>query len=456
MFDSMFKSRTPQLQEKNNHDAALRNALMQGQINALNRVQAVIRFTPDGKIMDANENFLRVMGYAIEEIRDRHHRIFVDPSFANSAAYSAFWEKLHRGEFVQDQFKRLAKDGHEVWLQASYNPVFDEAGNLVEVVKFATDITETRLRNAEYQGQIEAIQRVQGVIEFNLDGSIITANQIFLDLLGYSLEEIRGKHHRIFVDPAKVNSPAYQKFWDDLRSGRPDARVYKRFGRGGKQVWIQASYNPIRDLNGKPFKVIKFASDITQLINQTESTQTTSQSVATATEELSSSIGEISNNMDLSRQAVEKILHTSNQSGEEASRLIASMQSMEKIVGLIHDIAGRVNMLALNATIEAARAGEAGKGFAVVASEVKSLSDQTAKATNQISQEISGVQEISKRVAGSVHQTVDGIGEVNQYIASVATAMEEQTAVTREISLHASELVSSVEAILSQTRQSAH
>jgi methyl-accepting chemotaxis protein len=427
--------------------------LLEGRIKALNRVQAVIHFTPEGIIQDANENFQHVMGYSMEEIRGKHHRIFVDPEYAKSEAYNTFWARLRRGEFIQDEFRRIARGGREVWLQASYNPVFNQNGELLEIIKFATDITEVKLRNAEYRGQIDAINRVQGVIEFNLDGTVITANSLFLDLLGYKLEEIRGQHHRMFVDPAEAGSTAYQQFWENLRSGRPDSRVYKRFGKNGKIAWIQASYNPILNSEGKPFKVIKFANDITNLIQQTESSQLTAQSVATATEELSCSIAEINRNMDDSRKAAGTILATSTESGKEASQLISSMRSMEKIVGLIREIAGRVNLLALNATIEAARAGEAGKGFAVVASEVKSLSDQTAKATNQIDQEITTVQTISKRVADSVQMTVVGVEQVNQSIASVATAMEEQTSVTQEISSHASRLVASVDAILEESRR---
>lgn len=451
-FFSRFSRRATQT-EAETHGQSQTNAGNQGQIDALNRVQAVIRFTPEGVILSANDNFLQAMGYSLREIVGKHHRIFVDPAEANSPAYQAFWAKLRHGEFERAEYKRIAKNGREVWLLASYNPVFDATGHLVEVVKFATDITQDKLRNAEYEGKIKAIERVQGVIEFDLNGNILTANDNFLSLLGYTLSEVQGKHHRIFVDPAEANSAAYQDFWRNLREGRHDARVYKRIGKNNRQVWIQASYNPIFDPNGKPFKVVKFATDLTDLITQTENTQSTAQSVAAATEEMSSSIAEISRNMDLSRQATSKIMNVSTASSAEAARLVESMKSMEKIAGLIRNIAGRVNMLALNATIEAARAGEAGKGFAVVAAEVKSLSDQTAQATNQIGQEIASVQSISSSVSNSIQQTLDGVGHVSQYVSSVATAMEEQTSVTKEISQHTNHLVASVEAILIQTRQ---
>jgi methyl-accepting chemotaxis protein len=232
--------------------------------------------------------------------------------------------------------------------------------------------------------------------------------------------------------------------------------VFRRVGKHGKRVWIQASYNPILDMDGRPFKVVKFATDITALINNTEVTQRNAASMATSTKEMALSIDEISRNMEMSRQATGRIMETTAASGEQAASLTESMKAMERIVGLIRGIAGRVNMLALNATIEAARAGEAGKGFAVVAAEVKGLSDQTAKATDQISGEIAAVQAISTKVAETIRETVGGVGLVNQYVSSVATAMEEQTAVTREISDHSTEMVRAVELILNQARKSAN
>jgi methyl-accepting chemotaxis protein len=437
---------------KNDENQQEELATLRGEIQALNRVQAVIRFSLDGTVQDANRNFLDAMGYTLEEIRGKHHRIFVDPQYAHSNEYEDFWRKLRSGEFVSGEFKRIAKGGRVVWLQASYNPIFDASGRLQAVVKFATDITAQKLKNLDYQGQLEAIHRTQGVIEFDLQGNILDANAIFLHLMGYTLEEVRGKHHRIFVAPEVASSADYQKFWENLRAGRPDARVFERFGKHGKRVWIQASYNPILDADGRPAKVVKFASDLSQIIDQTENTQQTAQQVAAATEELSSSIGEISMNMDKSRAATDKIIKISSESGVAAGNLTDSVKSMERIVGLIRDIAGRVNMLALNATIEAARAGEAGRGFAVVASEVKNLSDQTAKATNQIGEEIAAVQGIAGQVVTSINETVAGIHHVGEYVNGVATAMVEQTAVTKEISEHSSHMVTAVESILNEAR----
>jgi len=247
------------------------NADIEGQITAIGRSQAVIHFALDGTITDANDKFLELMGYRLEEIVGRHHRIFATPGYAESAEYRAFWQSLNRGEYHQDEFKRVRKDGREVWIQASYNPIFDVSGKPWKVVKFATDVTELKLRNADYQGQINAIGKSQAVIEFNLDGTILNANQRFLDMMGYRLDEIQGAHHRMFADPRDAASPEYSSFWAKLKRGEYQAAEYRRIAKDGREVWIQASYNPIMDLNGQPFKVVKFATDITEAVQRRES-----------------------------------------------------------------------------------------------------------------------------------------------------------------------------------------
>jgi methyl-accepting chemotaxis protein len=230
---------------------------------ALDRVQAMIEFDLDGTVLSANENFLRVFEYELDEIVGKHHRIFCDPGYVESDEYTEFWKKLGRGEYHAAEFKRLAKGGKEIWLRASYNPVFDKDGKPVRVVKFATDVTASKLQIAEFEGKIRAIERALAVIEFELDGTVITANENFLHILGYSLDEIVGKHHRIFCDPGYAESPEYAQFWQKLGRGEYDADEFKRISKDGAEVWLQASYNPIFDLEGRPVKVVKFASDIT-------------------------------------------------------------------------------------------------------------------------------------------------------------------------------------------------
>ena len=243
--------------------AKQRAANHEGQVAAINRVQAVVEFDLKGTILHANPNFLSVMGYTLEEIRGQHHALFVSPEERTSPEYRAFWDALRRGEFKAGEFRRHGNGGREVWIQASYNPVLDAAGRPEGVVKFATDITQAKLRAADHEGQMTAINRVQAVIEFALNGTILDANPNFLSAMGYTLEEIRGQHHAMFVSPEERTSPEYRAFWDALRRGEFKAGEFSRRGKDGREVWIQASYNPVFDPGGKPLKVVKFATDIT-------------------------------------------------------------------------------------------------------------------------------------------------------------------------------------------------
>jgi methyl-accepting chemotaxis protein len=237
---------------------------LKSQITAFSRSQAIIEFTLDGKILTANENFLATFDYTLDEIRGQHHGMFVDPTYRNSPECRMFWDKLGRGEYDAGQYKRVAKGGKQIWIQASYNPILDAGGKPCKVVKLATDITQQKFRTADFEGQLAAIGKAQAVIEFSLDGKVLNANENFLNTLGYTLDEIRGQHHSLFVDPIYRQTPEYRMFWDRLGRGEYEVGQYKRIGKGGREIWIQASYNPIMDMNGKPFKVVKYATDITQ------------------------------------------------------------------------------------------------------------------------------------------------------------------------------------------------
>ncbi|MGN6285572.1 MAG: methyl-accepting chemotaxis protein [Afipia sp.] len=442
---------------------------LNARIDAIDRSQAVIEFQLDGTIITANTNFLNAVGYRLEEVQGKHHSMFVDPATRESAAYREFWDALRRGENQAGEFMRTGKGGRVVWIQASYAPLLDRRGKPFKVVKFAADITGQKLKNFDYEGQIAAIHKSQAVIEFNLDGTIITANENFLATLGYRLEEVRGKHHSMFVEPAYRDSAAYREFWDMLRRGEYQAAEYKRLGKGGKTVWIQASYNPIYGADGKVAKVVKFATDITGQVEDrlrraelqksidtdlgqitdsvaatsqrvtsaaSASTQTSSnmQAVASGAEELAASVSEISRQasdaLNISLQAVEQ----ANETSTIVSGLASAAQKIGDVVQLINSIADQTNLLALNATIEAARAGDAGRGFAVVASEVKSLATQTAKATDEISAQIAEVQGTTTTAVGVIEAITQTISRINEISAAIAASVEEQASVTQSIS----------------------
>ncbi|WP_333825066.1 methyl-accepting chemotaxis protein [Pinisolibacter sp.] len=449
---------------------------------ALDKSQAIIEFEMDGTIVTANKNFLGALGYSLEEIRGKHHSMFVEPSHRDSAEYRAFWEDLRRGTYRAAEYKRIGKGGKEIWIQASYNPLLGRDGKPFKVVKFATDITAEKLKSAEYQGQIAAIDKAQAVISFELDGTILDANQNFLNAVGYRIEEIRGQHHRMFIEPAHRESADYRAFWDALRRGEYRAAEYKRIGKDGREIWIQASYNPILDMSGRPFKVVKFATDITAQVKDRQhriemqkgidaelgaittsvsqaseqatsaasaSTQTSSnvQAVASGAEELAHSVSEISRQvvhaLEITNGAVSQAEHTNT----TITTLLAATQKIGEVVDLINSIAAQTNLLALNATIEAARAGEAGRGFAVVASEVKNLATQTSKATEEIGAQIAEVQSTTKEAVGAISGISQTIGRINEISTSIASAVEEQEAVTRDMSANMQVAAEGVETI---------
>jgi len=406
-------------------------------VSAISRAQAVIEFKLDGTIVTANENFCKALGYSLAEIEGKHHSLFVAQSERDGGAYREFWAKLNRGEYQAGEFKRIGKGGREVWILASYNPLLDENGKPFGVVKLATDVTAEKLKNADLAGQIAAIDKAQAVIEFNMDGTIITANTNFLGALGYSLAEINGKHHSMFVDPSERDGAAYREFWAALNRGQYQAAEYKRIGKGGKEVYIQASYNPILDLNGKPFKVVKYATDTTRQVlvrMGNERVRGMMESVAAGSEELNASVREISEAMTKSRETALSAVDQVAAADAQAQRLTEAAQAMSGIVEMINSITGQINLLALNATIESARAGEAGRGFAVVASEVKSLANQAKQATDKIGQEIGSLNGISGDVVSALGSIKQAINNVSEYVTSTAAAVEEQSTVTNEMS----------------------
>jgi methyl-accepting chemotaxis protein len=357
---------------------------MRGKIAAINRTQAVIEFALDGTILDANANFLDAMGYTRADIIGRHHRMFVDPGEAEGPEYAAFWKRLGAGQPDTGLYRRLGAEGREVWIQASYNPVLDRRGTVVKVVKFATDVTSQQLRTADMEGRLSAIDKAQAVISFTLDGIILDANDNFLATMGYERDDVIGQHHRMFVDRADRESREYQAFWDKLGRGEYDSSLYRRVDRRGREVWIQGSYNPILDMSGRPFKVVKYATDVTA---QTRATRTLHASLA----ELADTVPAIAEQARVTNNLANAASRSAADGGAMVEAVIATMSAIQdgardiaEIVGLIDSIAFQTNILSLNAAIEAARSGEHGKGFAVVAQEVRMLSQRSAGSARDI------------------------------------------------------------------------
>lgn len=397
-------------------------------MDALNRTQAVIEFALDGTILAANQNFLDAMGYALEDIVGKHHRLFVDPAEAGTPAYGEFWARLGAGEPDVGMYRRLGAGGREVWIQASYNPVLDRRGRPVRVVKFATDVTAQRMRAADMEGRLAAIDKAQAIISFTLDGHILEANDNFLATMGYEREELIGQHHRIFVERGERESAEYLAFWQKLGRGEHDSGLYHRVDRRGREVWIQGSYNPIFDMAGRPFKVVKYATDVTC---QTRAARTLHASLS----ELADTVPAIAEQARATNALANEASRSAADGGTMVDAVIATMGAIQdgardiaEIVSLIDSIAFQTNILALNASIEAARSGVHGKGFAVVAQEVRLLSQRSADSARDIRHLIENtlerVREGSERsgeageamrnILGSVTTLLDRVSDVAQ------------------------------------------
>ncbi len=448
-------------------------------VNALDSSQAVISFTPDGRILSANANFLAVTGYSLADILGKHHGMFCARIYRESEAYHQFWRELAQGRFQSGEFKRFTRTGETLWLQASYNPIRDKSGAVTKIVKFASDITTAKLAAIDRKGKVDAIDRAQAVIEFTPTGDIITANENFLMVTGYRLSEIQGKHHRLFCEAGYTHSEDYRRFWADLKGGRFQAGEYKRIAKGGREVYIQANYNPVFDDTGLIIKVVKFAIDITDVVERRLRNDTLSKdihrglgsviaqvgtvnsmangastasndtggiinSVAAASEELSQSVRDIAQSMTYARSGAEDVFRHAEKANHQAGQLNQSAAAMTNVVTLIQDIAGQINLLALNATIESARAGDAGKGFAVVASEVKNLANQAANSTKTIAGEIATMQAVSTDVVDALNLISTSMTGVLDNVVAVASAIEQQSSVTTEITHNMQAAVTSV------------
>ena len=400
-----------------------------GQLQAISRSQAVIEFDLDGKILDANDNFLAAMGYTLAEVKGQHHSLFVTPEEKDSAGYKQFWADLGRGEFSRGQYLRLAKGGREVWIQASYNPILGAGGKPVSVIKYAFDVTEQKNRLADLEGQRAAIDKAQAVIEFDLTGKILHANENFLSVLGYSLAEIVGQPHRMFVDTVERESPAYRTFWDRLGRGEYDAGQYRRIGKGGREIWIQASYNPILNAQGRPYKVVKFASDITATFKGKQ--------LEAAVKETSEVIA-LAKNKDLTGR-----VPLDGKSGEVATLCTGVndlLDTLAGVVGSIREISTRIDSASLKITSDSQQLAERTEANA-------SSLQQTAATTEELAASV-------KHSAGNSKMAVQLGNEASDVAArggAIVTEAVEAMGRIEKASSGISEIISMIDEIAFQT-----
>ena len=379
-----------------------------GLMAALERSMAVVEFDLNGKVLRANENFLQALGYRADEWSAKSHRDFCLPALTNSAAYSQFWAELRAGKFVSGTFQRVNKEGRTVWLEASYNPVLDERGQVLKIVKYALVVTDKVAQEAATRSKLVALDRAMAVIEFDLSGNVLVANENFLNVMGYGMAELQGKHHRLFCEPGLVNSSEYTDFWRRLNAGEFFSGQFKRLGKHGRVVWLEASYNPVYDADGKLTKIVKFASDITERVEKFEAdsrgasrayhisaeTEKFAEQGTQVIQETASEMRRIADNIGASARLV-------GQLGDRSEQITA-------IVNTIRGIADQTNLLALNAAIEAARAGDQGRGFAVVADEVRQLAGRTSRSTAEISEMISKILAETRDAVVSMNATQEG------------------------------------------------
>jgi len=408
----------------------------QGVFAAIDKVMATIEFDLNGTIQTANDNFLNTLDYTLDEIQGQHHSMFIEPEYKASADYTQFWQKLNRGEFVADKFMRLGKGGKEVWIQASYNPIRDADGKVYKVVKFATDVTEQELHNADVNGQMAAIDKVMATIEFKLDGTILTANDNFLNCLGYQLNEITGNHHSMFVEPEYKSSSDYAQFWQRLNNGEAVSDQFLRLGKGGKEVWIQASYNPIRDSKGRLVKVVKFATDVTEQKQNNLKLQALMSDAnevlqAMSNGDLTVSLdGDYTGDMAVLQQAVNRAVEELNQTFSEISEQAIDVDSVSA------EIEEGNNMLNTRTQEQAAALEETAASIEEITSTVQQTADNSRQA-NQLASDARDQAEDGGKVAERAVQAMAEINSSSRKISDIIGVIDEIAFQTNLLALNA-------------------
>nr|WP_272496034.1 methyl-accepting chemotaxis protein [Gilvimarinus xylanilyticus] len=405
-----------------------KNHTLEADISAIQAHMGYIEFTPTGEIITANALFLDVVGYPLEEIRGRHHRMFCDSSYAASEDYAEFWRQLAAGKSQQGTFQRFGKRGQVIWLEASYFPVRND-NQVTKIIKIASDVTESRSSLLDRNALFDALDRSLAVIEFDPHGNILTANQNFLNTIGYQLDDIVGQHHRMFC-----YERFYQQnpdFWSRLAAGHFESGKFERKDARGNTIWVEATYNPVRDASGKVYKVIKFASNITHRVSAAMEAVEAASSTSEETSQITLNAKGL---LDDAVTTSEKIATQIKQAAAITDRLNEQSESIAEIVTTIRSIADQTNLLALNAAIEAARAGDQGRGFAVVADEVRQLAGRTSEATEEISRvvgdnhelaqqiktQMEEVSSISEQGETKIHHVSEGVEQIEQGVMNFA------------------------------------
>ncbi|EAI6154714.1 PAS domain-containing protein [Campylobacter lari] len=394
------------------------NQAFQDILNAISKTMAMIEFQTDGTIISANENFLKTMNYSLDEIKGKHHSMFCLPEVVKSQRYGDFWKDLKSGKSRNGLFRRIAKGGKDIYLEANYLPILDQNNKAYKVIKFANDITQRHYEMLDLKNTIDAANRSMAIIEFNPYGEILNANENFTQTMGYSLGEIKGKHHSMFCEEKFRNSKEYTIFWEELRSGKFQSGKFIRLGKNNKLIHLEASYNPIKNDDGEIYKVIKFATDITEQVVRDEEKLKLISELAEQNDNLTQEGDSVIEN---TVQNIQSIADMMNNSSNLVSSLNEQSEEIKNIIQTISDIADQTNLLALNAAIEAARAGEYGRGFAVVADEVRNLAERTGHSVNEITTTINSIRNVTAEVVQSIK---DGLSGVNQSVDLAKEARE--------------------------------